>query len=295
MQRWIWGLLLAGVIAFGVAWADAPEPDFSFGLIADCQYCGVPGEGVRKYDQSDEKLAACVGHLNTLDLEFVVHLGDFIDRDYESFAVVGPIFDRLRMPGFHVLGNHDYSVDDRYKAQVPSILGMPSRYYAFNYGRYRFLVIDGNDVSFHAQPAETPEYEAVERYYDEHGGGAPKWNGALGDDQLVWLENRLKEAESANDRVIVFCHFPVYPENAHNLWNAEEIAVLLERYPCVVAYINGHNHGGNYAERNGLHYLTLKGMVDTEETAYAVAHVYRDRLEITGYGREPGRVISFRE
>ena len=36
------------------------------------------------------------------------------------------------------------------------------------------------------------------------------------------------------------------------------------------AYIYGHNHAGNYGRRDTIHYLTLKGMVDTEQTSYAV-------------------------
>ena len=62
--------------------------DFSIGLIADCQYCKVEGEGIRKYSKSNGKLKQCVAHFNTLDLEYTIHLGDFIDRDWRSFDSV---------------------------------------------------------------------------------------------------------------------------------------------------------------------------------------------------------------
>ncbi|MFT6059924.1 MAG: hypothetical protein ACJAU9_001352 [Lentimonas sp.] len=33
-----------------------------------------------------------------LDLAFVTHLGDFIDRDFESFDEVNSIYNQLKMP-----------------------------------------------------------------------------------------------------------------------------------------------------------------------------------------------------
>ena len=59
---------------------------FTFGAIADCQYCDADTAGVRQYRDSPAKLRAAVDHLNTLDLEFTVHLGDFIDKDWESLT-----------------------------------------------------------------------------------------------------------------------------------------------------------------------------------------------------------------
>ena len=61
---------------------------------------------------------------------------------------------------------------------------------------------------------------------------------------------------------------------------------LLEEFSCVKAYINGHNHKGKYGIKGGIHYLTCKGMVDTNESAYSIANVFQDRIEIIGYGRE---------
>ena len=93
----------------------------------------------------------------------------------------------------------------------------------------------------------------------------------------------------------MFCHFPVYPADPHNLWNAEEIISLIEEYSCVKAYINGHNHKGNYIQKNGIHYLTLKGMVETESNAYSIIHVHQDELKVMGYGRETDRTLLIRK
>jgi len=263
-------------------------PIFSFGVIADCQYCNVkaPKTAARQYALSPKKLTACVEQLNRFDLEFVVHLGDFIDRDFKSFADVTPIYDKLKADHYHVLGNHDFEVADDLKAKVPAALGLKSRYYQFRYHGYRFIALDGNDVSLHAYPASDPRHQAAKAVHKKLPSGTPTWNGAVGQAQLVWLKKALGEAKRAGERVILFCHFPVYPENVHNLWNAAEVLALVRESETVVAYMNGHNHAGNYGRLAQRHFVTFTGMVDTEETAYAVVSVHADRREIKGVGRQ---------
>ena len=261
---------------------------FFFGVIAACQYCNVksPNTAARQYALSPKKLTACVEQLNRFDLEFVVHLGDFIDRDFKSFADVTPIYDKLKADHYHVLGNHDFEVADDLKAKVPAALGLKSRYYQFRYHGYRFIALDGNDVSLHAYPASDPRHQAAKAVHKKLPSGTPTWNGAVGQAQLVWLKKALGEAKRAGERVILFCHFPVYPENVHNLWNAAEVLALVRESETVVAYMNGHNHAGNYGRLAQRHFVTFTGMVDTEETAYAVVSVHADRLEIKGFGRQ---------
>ncbi len=265
------------------------DQTFSFGVIADCQYCQVVGTGIRKYSQSDTKLKACVAHFNTMDLTYAIHLGDFIDRDWESFDIVNPIYDELDMPHYHVLGNHDFSVTDERKDQVPKKLNLPSKYYHFRFGNWRFVVLDGNDVSFHAYAEDTESHNFARQYYEQHQIESPKWNGAIGKAQISWLKKVLDKACSKEEKVMLFCHFPIYPDNIHNLWNAEEIIAIIEAYPCVKAYMNGHNHEGNYGWKKEVHYLTLKGMVDTEQNSYAVVRVLKDSLKVMGFGREESK------
>ncbi|MCF6284767.1 MAG: hypothetical protein L3K26_06230 [Candidatus Hydrogenedentes bacterium] len=90
-------------------------------------------------------------------------------------------------------------------------------------------------------------------------------------------------------------HFPVFPENVHNLWNADKILEIIDAYPAVKAYINGHNHAGNYGERNGVHFVTFKGMVDTEENSYATVSVTPTELQIAGFGRQKDQTLVLRK
>ncbi|MDY7394037.1 metallophosphoesterase [Aureibaculum sp. 2210JD6-5] len=268
---------------------------FSFGVIADCQYCNAEKVGIRYYNISDSKLKKCVHQLNTLDLEFTIHLGDFIDKDWESFDVVGPIYDKLKMPKYHVLGNHDFSVIDERKSEVVKKMGLSSEYYDFEVKGWRFVVLNGNDISFHAYPKNSYDYKMAEEYYVENNITSPKWNGAMGKAQMQWLESVLRAATENNEKVILYSHFPIFPENIHNLWNASEVLTVIEKYNVVKAYINGHNHEGNYGIKNGVHFITMKGMVDTEETSYAVINLSKDHLEIVGYGRESSKILELKQ
>jgi len=270
---------------------NSAEPQFRFGAVADCQYCKQTSF-IRKYNLSPKKLAACVEHYNKLNLAFVVHLGDFIDRDFESFDVVSPIFNRLKAPHYHVLGNHDFSVADDKKALVPKRMGLKNRYYDFTHKGWRFIVLDGNDVSLYAYPKDDPRTKAATAFHRRLKAGTPTWNGGMGKGQLKWIESKLKSATKAKERVILFCHFPVYPANIHNLWNDEAVISLLAKFPCVAAYINGHNHSGNYGIKNNIHYLTLKGMVDTVKSSYSVIEIHEDELRVMGHGRQENRSMK---
>ncbi|MBK8504382.1 MAG: metallophosphoesterase [Saprospiraceae bacterium] len=272
----------------------AQEDGFSIGVIADCQFCSDPGEGIRKYAQSQTKLSACVKHFNDSNLDFVIHLGDFIDRDFASFQVVKPIYDSLIMPRYHVLGNHDFSVDPEKKEEIPSLLGIPSRFDYFDLKGWRFIILDGNDLSFHAYPESSDKHKKSSRYYEEHLVTSPKWNGAIGAEQVNWLKQLLVDADQLQLNVMLYCHFPVFPENVHNLWNAGEVASVIRDHPCVKAYVNGHNHEGNYGTDEGIHYLTLKGMVDTHDTSYAIFDIRHQSIVVKGFGREIDRVLKLR-
>ncbi len=269
----------------------------SFGALADIQYCDADAAGVRHYRNSLDKLKECVKELNRHDLAFTIHLGDFIDREFASMDEVLPIFGTLRSVRYHALGNHDFSVADDMKEKVPGKLGMKKRYYDFASMGCRFVVLDGCEISLFGTPDTSKPHLIAEQVFDRlkmnNAVNATAWNGGIGPEQKSWLEKVLKKASGAGEKAVVFCHFPVFPEDKHNLWGAKEIVSLLESSGCVVAYISGHNHAGHYAEKEGIHYITLQGMVDTpDENAFAVIEIYNDRLELRGYGRVPSRTLK---
>jgi 3',5'-cyclic AMP phosphodiesterase CpdA len=199
------------------------------------------------------------------------------------------------MPNYHVLGNHDFSVSDEQKKEVVKKMRLPANYYDFVVKGWRFIVLDGNDISFHAYPENSEGYRKASEYYEEHEISSPKWNGAIGSKQLEWLKAALDKSSKNEEKVVLYCHFPIFPENIHNLWNAEEVIRIIESYSNVKAYVNGHNHAGNYGIKEGIHYVTIKGMVDTEQNSYAVINVFEDRLKVVGNGREQKRILEIKK
>ena len=68
------------------------KPELSFGVIADPQYADQPAGGSRYYRESVGKLKESVNQLNKQSLDFVVTLGDVIDKDIKSFDTMMPIY-----------------------------------------------------------------------------------------------------------------------------------------------------------------------------------------------------------
>ena len=91
---------------------------FSFGVLADPQYADIDARGSRFYRNSLAKLKAAVAELNKHELEFVVTLGDTIDRNYASFDDILPLYKPLKAPSKFVLGNHDFDMADEDKGKV---------------------------------------------------------------------------------------------------------------------------------------------------------------------------------
>jgi 3',5'-cyclic AMP phosphodiesterase CpdA len=280
----------------------APDTPFRFGVIADPQFAPVPntyGVKTRFYSNSVWKLNEAIARLNQEDLKFVITLGDLIDRYWESFQHVLPLYDDLKHERFFLLGNHDFGgVPAEYRQSVVRTVGMPAAYYDFVRNGYRFIVLDGNDVSLFGPREGDPKRALAEKRFAELKASkalnAESFNGSLSDEQFAWLQQKIQEAATANQRVIIFNHYPVFPAHAYNMWDSERVAKLVCDSTNVVAYFNGHNHAGNYGQPGGKHFLTFRGMVETPtDTAYAIVEVFPDRLEIKGFGIQESRTLKF--
>ncbi len=301
------GVLLCGrdVISLSCAGHKAAAmthfaaPLFSFGIIADPQYADIepkPDMG-RYYANSPRKLDAAIETMNGEDLAFVVTLGDLVDRDWNSYDVILACYDKLRHRSVLLPGNHDFAVDAEKLPDVYHRLGMPSPWHDFAEQGMRFIVLDGSDVSLFAPERHDPKREIagtrLETLQAVGAINAQTWNGSLSDEQFAWLESALEDAARLNQKVVIFCHYPVFPDNAHNLWDTPRILSLLADHDCFVAWFCGHNHVGNYGEIDGKHFLNFKGMVDTpDENTFAIADVYADRIEVRGFGREDSRTLA---
>jgi manganese-dependent ADP-ribose/CDP-alcohol diphosphatase len=281
-------------LATGSSTARDESPLFSIGAIADCQFAAEPDAPPRLYHTAPDKLRAAVADFNRQKLDFVVHLGDFIDRDWASYDTMLPIARELRHPWHFVLGNHEFEIDDAHKPEVPAKLGMPARYYRFEQHGWMFIVTDGNDLSSYAWPAGSAQQARSLAIHAAHYPDRPLWDGGIDEPQLAWIDTQLADADRRHLKVMLFSHFPLYPANEHNLWNADAVMAVLERHPSAKIWLDGHNHEGNYGVRAGIHYVNLKAMLDTPETAYARLDFYPDRVVLNGVGKQPSMTLALR-
>ncbi len=277
------------------------QESVKIGAFADCQYCDCdPNTGMNRYYRNSlKKMEDCIAEYNKNgEIRFVVGLGDLIDRDFASFDPVINILEKSKKRVYHVTGNHDLEVEKPMLEVVPRKLNMKRTYYTVRKDNWQFIFLDGNEIT---TKSNDPEIVAqanawMKKLKDEGKRNGQTYNGGISETQLQWLEAQLKTAEKKKRNVVLFCHFPLLPATAEVLWNADEVIPVLEKYNCVKAWINGHNHAGNYAMKNGIHYINLKGMVDTEnENAYSIITLTDSRIEITGFGREVTRSLPIKQ
>jgi 3',5'-cyclic AMP phosphodiesterase CpdA len=288
--------LLAGLSVLGIASADCARSPLAFGVIADVQYADQDDSGQRHYRASLEKLRECVADLNTRPLAFTIQLGDIVDSGSANLDRVLAVFNELKMPQHHVLGNHDLSIG---RDTVLPKLGLSSPYYSFSISKWRFVALDCSDVSIEGGwPEDSARYQQgrdwLDRLKREGRPYAEPWNGGIGEQQLQWLKQQLADAAAADQRVIVFGHMPVLAAASADwalLYNHEEIRRIIESSGIVVAYLCGHEHAGGYARQNGVYYVTIQGLVEAPQNAYAVVTLLEDRIEIRGTGSVPSRTL----
>lgn len=278
--------------------ADRIGPDgFCFGVVTDVHHADKDTAGQRHYRSARDNLTRAVEDFNRCGVAFAVQLGDLIDGSDRAAAEVDEIltvFRGLDAPVVHVLGNHDFAGISR--ATLTQRLGLKRGYYDFAAGAVHFIVLDSLEVSVcGGWDVQSDHYREGQRVLDQlRGEGAPnafEWNGGIGPVQRRWLAERLEQIERAGCPAIVFSHLPLEPQGEkHTLWNAAEMAELLESYPAVEAFFCGHRHADRYARQGGVHYVTLEALVEApQENAYAVVHVRPDRMIVEGRGAMKGR------
>lgn len=266
------------------------------GVFADCQYCNCEPMGSRFYRSSPEKLRECITVFNQEEnLGFVVGLGDLIDRDFKSVEDLKPILTRSEHPVYHVLGNHDFEVAKDDLNKIHGALGLENSYYTIEKKDWLFIFLNGNEITLNSPNPEIVTL-AEKMLAELKADGKPnsfEWNGGMSQEQIDWLGMQLKAAQNKNLKVALFCHYPLLPYEAHALWNSEEILEVLQKYNNVKLWLNGHNHKGSYVEQNGIHFLTLKAMVETEkQNAFSILSFSNDKIDVKGYGREPNRKLK---
>lgn len=259
-----------------------------FGVVTDCHYADVDPAGTRFYRQSLDKLAECVDRMNAEKVDFLIELGDFkdqggppVERDTLAYLQeVETVFQRFCGPTYHVLGNHD--VDSISKAQflarVSNTRIDPSRsYYSFDVNGLHCVVLDAN-------------YRSDGMDYDH---GDFDWTDTnIPAHELEWLR---KDLAVAPGPAVVFIHQLLDGTDSVSVRNAQQVRAILEESGTVQVVFQGHHHEGRYRRINGIHYYTLRAVVEgqgADSNSYAIVEVADDPpIRIFGCRRAVGATL----
>jgi len=226
--------------------------------------------------------------MNKQQVDFLVELGDFKDQGQnaqESIAFLQTIeaeFARFEGPRHHALGNHD--MDNLSKAQFLANItntGFASAqaHYSFDTKGVHLVVLDANFR------ADGTDYNAGNFDWTQAYIPAP---------QRAWLQADLAGTQIPT---IVFIHQLLDGDGGDvYVKNAAEVRQILEASGKVRAVFQGHHHTGAYTHKNGIHYYTLKGLIEgtgPTNSAYAIVRVMADgSLDVTGYRKAESRLMA---
>ena len=276
--------LAAGAVSRAVLGAPAAAggEEITFGVFADAHYADRQAQGTRHYRDSVAKVADFVRAASEARPAFVISLGDLVDKGDTVQIETGylnrveGVYRQFRGACHHVLGNHDVATFT--KAQFVAGTDMPGPHHSFDEGPYHGIVLDG------CYRQDGVPYAA----------GNFKW-----DDSIVppaeqkWLADDLARTRK---NCLVFIHQQLCSEtDPHGVKNAPEVRRILEQSGKVVAVFQGHKHAGGYKQISGIHYVTLRAMVEgpgLENTSYALVRVSPAGIHVRGFGKQPSRQMA---
>ncbi|XP_057787910.1 manganese-dependent ADP-ribose/CDP-alcohol diphosphatase-like [Salvia miltiorrhiza] len=306
--------------AEGLFTAQGEKPLASLGVISDVQYADIPDGssflGVpRYYRHSLHVLQRAVKKWNEEKVNFVINFGDIVDgycpKD-QSLAAVKNIVNEFSLfngPIYHMIGNHClYNLS---RETLLPMLNIPTTdlhaYYDFSpVPEYRFVVLDGYDISAIGWPDDHPNAVKAADFLWERNPNSDKnspngllgrdrrflmFNGAVGKEQLEWLDGVLQDATCSNQKVVICCHLPLDPQASSNealLWNYNEVMDLIHRYDCVKVCLAGHDHKGGYSvDSYGVHHRILEAALECPPGTNAFGHIdlYPSGLLLCGTDR----------
>jgi len=251
-----------------------------FGLVTDSHFARREAAGSRFYEQSLDKMRAAMTVFNEQKPDFVIELGDFKDMGKtgeETLAFLDEIeaeYQTFKGDVYHVLGNHDEDNISKasflqHTANAGAAKG--KNYYSFTVKKVKFIVLDAN-------------YNEDGSDYDS---GNFDWTKAyIPRRQLDWLTKELDTRQP----VVVFIHQLLdLTQRQHGtvVGNAEEVIAALEKNGNVLAVFQGHHHAGSYNFSGGIHYFTMKGMIEgalPDNNSFAIVEITPSRdIVIDGF------------
>lgn len=277
-------LCLAGLETASLLAADETrKPALQAGLVTDLHYGDKPPAGTRFYRESLDKLTEAVKAFNTAKPDFVVELGDLmdkaasVDQETEWLQRIDKVYAGVKAPRHYVLGNHCVATLTKEEfAAHSSASRVP--HYSFDAGPVHWVVLDACYMA-----DGTP-----------YARGNFDWkDSAIPPAEVEWLKADLAKAQKP---VVIFAHQRLDDHGAHSIHNAAEVRTVLENSGKVLAAFQGHSHKNDYQQIAGIHYCTLVALIEGSGEAnngYGILDVMADgSLRLHGFRQQVDRMFE---
>lgn len=241
-----------------------------FAVISDV-HCG-PNMDTRWGENAVALLERAIDVLKTLDVQFVVDLGDRIndvdlESDRKNVTAVRDAYSKLGRPVYFLYGNHDTVFLS--KEEYGQIVGKKGAYESVDVGDYRLLLADSVD----------PVYDRV--------------GGTYSPEQVRWLRESI---EASDKEIILFSHHPLaeqdidshwyFGKNPHHAFVQNRVDVLPYINEKVRAVFSGHLHWIRKIVQGKTVHFTVPSFVDVFLTGsmppgfFSVVDITPDSLKV---------------
>lgn len=214
---------------------------------------------------AEDRLKVFLDACREENVDFVVHLGDYVYPDEDRKCVCKPentpanvqnslmrktpinkekilnMYKNFEKPSYHSIGNHECDMCS--KKQILEYWGEKNAYYSFDMGGVHFVVLD-------------PNYGKVDgKFVSYENGNYFDWPDCipyLPDEQIEWLRDDLEGTKYPS---VLFSHQRLIDGYA-SIKNAEALRKVLVNAPNhVILAVNGHEHRDVLEEKDGIYFL----------------------------------------
>ncbi len=198
---------------------------------------------------ANRRLAEFINHVKESKAEFIIGLGDLCHPIDEHKHIIDKLNEYA--PCYLNIGNHDsdvYSLDT-----AIDFFRLKNNYYSFIIDDVKFIMLDSNyirkadgSIIYNQPMGEVKEYAYP----------------YISEEELEWLK---KEIEDDQLYYVIFSHHSLTNELANRgISNRNEVRRILEHRNVedkrILLCMNGHDHGDDCKELNGIYYYTLNSM-----------------------------------
>ncbi len=223
--------------------------------------------GVTEYNSRDlsktvETLDKAIDEINAKDVDFVISLGDNIDKSREEdLAVFLRKMQKVKKPYYLDIGNHDsYKISGISKQTYIAYVQKYNKYQKFNSFNYTF----------------SPTQDILAVVVDGVFPLVPSTHGVIQEKTLKWVDEVLSKHK--DKKVIIFQHFPViepYENKSHMLVYKEQYMEMLAKHKNVIAICSGHYHEAKVTkDERGVYHISAPSLGTSQE--YQIVEINYD-------------------